>query len=158
MKLDIGGEERFGVAGELLWRALNDPAVLTRCIPGCKAMIPDGDDRYRVALDLKVASIGGSFEGIITLSEKEPPAQCRLTVEGSGTLGHGKGFATFLLAPQPDGVMLMRYAGEGELGGLVVGVGQRMLKGVAKHLVGRFFAALRREVDAASAAPVPAPG
>jgi carbon monoxide dehydrogenase subunit G len=53
--------------------------------------------------------------------------------------------------------MLMRYAGEGELGGLVVGVGQRMLKGVAKHLVGRFFAALRREVDAASAAPVPAP-
>ena len=151
-------EESFGVAGDALWRALIDPAVLTRCIPGCKAMTLDGEDRYRVTLDLKVASVGGSFEGAIALTDKVPPTTCRLTVEGSGTLGYGKGFATFSLAPQADGVTLMRYAGEGEIGGLVVGVGQRMLKGVAKHLVGRFFAALRREVSEAPGAGGLQPG
>jgi len=46
----------------------------------------------------------------------------------------------------------MRYSGEGEIGGLVAGVGQRILKGVAKHLVKQFFASLRREVTAASLA------
>jgi len=156
MKLDIGGEERFALPAEQLWQALNDPEVLTRCIPGCRQMIAEGDDRYRVVLDLKVASVGGSFEGAISLSDKTPPSRCRITVSGAGTLGQGNGHATFSLVTEPDGVTTMRYAGEGEMGGLVVGVGQRVLKGVAKHLIGRFFTALRREAGEA-AAPSGAP-
>jgi carbon monoxide dehydrogenase subunit G len=35
MKLDIGGEEVIRATVEQLWAALNDPLVLTRCIPGC---------------------------------------------------------------------------------------------------------------------------
>ena len=36
--------------------------------------------------------------------------------------------------------------------GLAHDIGQRILKGVAKHLVGQFFTALRREVTTASPA------
>ena len=153
MKLDIGGEETFTVPVETLWGALNDPAVLQQCIPGCREMIAEGEDRFRLILDLKVASVGGSFEGAISLSEKLAPTQCRVTVTGSGTLGHGEGSAAFSLAPAADGATTMRYAGEGEIGGLVAGVGQRVLKGVAKHLVGQFFKAFRRQVAERSAAP-----
>jgi carbon monoxide dehydrogenase subunit G len=152
MKLDIGGEETFEVPIEALWSALNDPAVLVNCIPGCKAMIPEGDDHFKLILNLKVASVGGSFEGAISLSDKTPPAQCNVAVSGSGTLGHGSGLATFTLTAQNGGTA-MRYSGEGEIGGLVAGVGQRILKGVAKHLIKQFFTALRREVAALS--PVP---
>jgi carbon monoxide dehydrogenase subunit G len=151
MKLDIGGEEIFEVPIESLWRALNDPAVLVKCIPGCKEMIPQGDDRFKLVLNLKVASVGGSFEGAIALSDKQPPAYCQVAVSGEGSLGQGSGAATFSLEQQPAGT-LMRYSGEGEIGGLVAGVGQRILKGVAKHLIGQFFKALRRE----TAAPAPA--
>jgi hypothetical protein len=147
MKLDIGGEETFALPVEALWAALNDPAVLKACIPGCKEMIADGEDRYRIVLNLKVASVGGSFEGEIALSDKVPPTQCRIRVAGSGTLGHGSGAASFSLAPAPEGTT-MRYSGEGEIGGLVAGVGQRILKGVAKHLIGQFFTSLRRAVTA----------
>ena len=148
MKLDIGGEEKFDASVETLWTALNDPAVLTKCIPGCKAMIPTGEDQFKLLLDLKVASVGGSFEGAIALTDKQLPAQCRITVSGEGSLGHGSGAATFSLSDD-GGQTLMRYAGEGEIGGLVAGVGQRILKGVAKHLIGQFFKALRKEVTAA---------
>jgi uncharacterized protein len=147
MKLDIGGEEAFGIPVEALWAALNDPAVLKTCIPGCRDMIADGEDRYRIVLNLKVASVGGSFEGEIALSDKVVPTQCRIRVAGAGTLGHGSGAASFSLAPTRDGTT-MRYAGEGEIGGLVAGVGQRILKGVAKHLIGQFFTSLRRAVTA----------
>ena len=147
MKLDIGGEESFEVDIETLWRALNDPAVLVKCIPGCKEMIPQDEDKFKLVLNLKVASVGGSFEGEISLSEKAPPAQCKVAVSGSGTLGQGSGATTFSLTPQDAGTR-MRYSGEGEIGGLVAGVGQRILKGVAKHLIGQFFKALRREVVA----------
>jgi carbon monoxide dehydrogenase subunit G len=148
MKLDIGGEENFEVPIETLWSALNDPAVLKKCIPGCKDMIPEGGDRFKLILNLKVASVGGSFEGEISLADKQPPAQCKVTVSGSGTLGQGSGSATFSLEQQPAAT-LMRYSGEGEIGGLVAGVGQRILKGVAKHLIKQFFTSLRREVTAA---------
>jgi len=148
MKLDIGGEESFEVPIETLWSALNDPAVLKKCIPGCKDMIPEAGDRFKLILNLKVASVGGSFEGEISLADKQPPTQCKVAVSGSGTLGQGSGSATFSLEQQPAAT-LMRYSGEGEIGGLVAGVGQRILKGVAKHLIKQFFTSLRREVTAA---------
>jgi carbon monoxide dehydrogenase subunit G len=149
MKLDIGGEETFDTGIDALWRALNDPAVLQKCIPGCKEMIPDGEDKFKLILNLKVASVGGSFEGAIALTDKQPPAHCKITVSGSGTLGHGEGAATFSLA-SAGASTTMSYAGEGEIGGLVAGVGQRILKGVAKHLIKQFFTALRRELSASS--------
>ena len=145
MKMDIGGEETFDVPMETLWQTLNDPAVLKQCIPGCKDMIDEGNDHFRLILNLKVAAVGGSFEGKISLSEKQPPSQCKVSVSGSGTLGHGEGTATFSLASQGSGT-IMKYSGEGEIGGLVAGVGQRILKGVAKHLIGQFFKALRTQV------------
>ena len=148
MKLDIGGEEKFDTGIDALWSALNDPAVLQKCIPGCKEMIPEGGDKFKLVLDLKVASVGGSFEGGIALSDKQPPAHCKITVSGAGSLGHGEGQAKFALAPAENGTT-MSYAGEGEIGGLVAGVGQRILKGVAKHLIKQFFTALRRELAAA---------
>jgi carbon monoxide dehydrogenase subunit G len=149
MKLDIAGEETFEPTVDALWRALNDPAVLQKCIPGCKEMIPEGgEDKFKLILNLKVASVGGSFEGAIELSDKQPPAHCKIVVSGSGTLGHGNGEATFSLAAAEGGTA-MTYAGDGEIGGLVAGVGQRILKGVAKHLIKQFFTALRRELAAA---------
>ena len=151
MKLEIGGEETFAVPVERLWTALNDPAVLEKCIPGCKGMVPNGEDRFRILLNLKVASVGGTLEGDISLSDKIVPTQCRITVAGSGTLGHGEGHATFSLAAGTAEGAIMRYAGEGEIGGLVAGVGQRILKGVTKHLIGQFFTAFRREIGATGA-------
>ena len=152
MKLDIGGEETFETNIETLWAALNDPAVLVKCIPGCKEMIPDGEDRFKLVLNLKVASVGGSFEGAIALSDKQPPAHCQVAVSGAGTLGQGTGAATFSLEPREAGC-LMRYSGEGEIGGLVAGVGQRILKGVSKYLIGQFFKALKKETTAVPAPP-----
>ena len=114
-------------------------------------MTPTGEDQFKLLLELKVASVGGSFEGAIALTDKQPPAQCRLTVSGEGSLGHGNGAATFSLSAGRRRRRVMRYAGEGEIGGLVAGVGQRILKGVAKHLIGQFFKGLRAELAKAQA-------
>ncbi|TCT06085.1 SRPBCC family protein [Aquabacter spiritensis] len=146
MKLDIAGSETIQTDIESLWRALNDPAVLTRCIPGCKAMIETAPDAYKVEMQLRVAAVGGSFEGEIALSDKQPPHTCRITVSGAGSLGHGNGEAKFEITPQED-ACLLAYQGVGEVGGLVAGVGQRILGSVSKHLIGRFFTALRKEFE-----------
>jgi carbon monoxide dehydrogenase subunit G len=147
MKLDIGGAESIQAPIEALWTALNDPIVLTRCIPGCKTMTEIGSDAYKVEMQLRVAAVGGSFEGEIALSDKEAPRTCRITVSGAGTLGHGNGSARFEITPDGPAASRLTFQGVGEIGGLVAGVGQRILSSVSKHLVGRFFTALRKEFE-----------
>lgn len=147
MKLDIGGSETIPAPVEALWVALNDPVVLTRCIPGCKTMTETAPDAYKVEMQLRVAAVGGSFEGEIALSDKDAPKSCNIKVSGAGTLGHGTGTARFDIEPDGEGSKLI-YKGNGEIGGLVAGVGQRILSSVSKHLIGRFFVALRKEFEA----------
>lgn len=146
MKIELKGSEAFAVSRRALWNGLNDPAVLTKCIPGCTGMVESGPDAYDVTLQLKVSAVGGSFGGKVRLFDKAPPETCRITVSGEGTLGTGTGTAAFSIAETADGVSL-DYEGEGEIGGLVVGVGQRVLGAVAKQLTRRFFTALRAHVD-----------
>lgn len=147
MKLDIGGNETIPTSVEALWVALNDPAVLTRCVPGCKSMTEIAPDNYKVDMQLRVAAVGGSFEGEIQLSDKQAPKSCSIRVSGAGTLGHGNGTARFDIEPDGEGTSRLVYKGTGEIGGLVAGVGQRILASVSKHLIGRFFVALRKEFE-----------
>jgi carbon monoxide dehydrogenase subunit G len=147
VKLDIGGNETIPTSVDALWVALNDPAVLTRCVPGCKSMTEIAPDNYKVDMQLRVAAVGGSFEGEIQLSDKQAPKSCSIRVSGAGTLGHGNGTARFDIEPDGEGTARLVYKGTGEIGGLVAGVGQRILASVSKHLIGRFFVALRKEFE-----------
>jgi uncharacterized protein len=148
VKLDIGGNEAIPATVDQLWVALNDPKVLTRCVPGCKSMTEIGPDAYKVDMQLRVAAVGGSFEGEISLSDKQAPTTCSIKVSGAGTLGHGNGTARFEIEPDGENAARLIYKGTGEIGGLVAGVGQRVLASVSKHLIGRFFVALRKEFEA----------
>jgi len=148
VKLEIGGNEAIPGSADALWAALNDPKVLTRCIPGCKGMVEIAPDTYEVDMQLRVAAVGGSFEGEISLSDKEAPRACSIRVSGAGTLGHGNGTARFEIEPDGENACKLVYKGTGEIGGLVAGVGQRILSSVSKHLIARFFVALRKEFEA----------
>ena len=144
MKLDIDGDEMIAAPIDVVWGLLNDPDALTACIPGCKSMTLIAPDAYKLAMQLKVASVSGSFDGEISLSEKTAPSACRIGLAGGGTLGHAKGEAGFALSVAEPATTRLTYQGTGEIGGLVAGVGQRILKGVAKHLIGQFFKEFRK--------------
>src|SRR5260370_1454416 len=146
MTLDIGGVETIQVPGEAVWRAVNDPLVLTRCIPGCKTMTEIAPDAYKVEMQLRVAAVGGSFEGEIALSDKEAPKACSIKVSGAGTLGHGNRSARLQIEPEGPGASRLAFQGGGGIGGLVAGVGQRIFSSGSKHLVRRVSAWRQRLV------------
>ncbi|MEX0407841.1 carbon monoxide dehydrogenase subunit G [Aquibium sp. LZ166] len=144
MKMELTGSEEIAASRQTLWDGLTDPGVLAKCIPGCKAMTETGPDAYDVEMQLKVAAVGGSFRGKVILRDKQEPDTCRMTLAGGGTLGTGNGSAEFTITEIKPDLSRLDYSCHGEIGGLVAGVGQRVLGSVSRHLAKQFFANLRK--------------
>ena len=145
MNINLNGNELIAACPDELWNSVIDPVVLQRSIPGCISMVETIPGEYVMTLELKVAAVGGSFEGTVGLSEMDPPNSCVISVSGSGTLGTGTGTARVTISDGESDNANIAYEADGEVGGLVAGVGQRVLMGVAKYLVRQFFTALKKE-------------
>ena len=146
MALELKGEQVLKAGLERLWKLLNDPDVLAKTIPGCNSVRALGDDRYEMGLKLQVANVSGEYMGSVAITEKQEPSHYVLAVEGQGSIGFMKGSAAFDLKPMGENETLLVYSGSAEVGGVVAGVGQRVLSGVAKYMVGRFFKALEKHI------------
>jgi carbon monoxide dehydrogenase subunit G len=151
MALELNGEHTVNLPREQVWLLLNDPDVLSRTIPGCDSLTRSAEDRYELGLKLLVGSVSGNYKGSVALSEKNPPANYFLTLTGEGSIGFVKGSARFDLDEIAPGRTTITYRGAAEVGGLVAGVGNRVLSGVAKFMVKRFFSALDKEAKEAAA-------
>ncbi|MCK9509253.1 MAG: carbon monoxide dehydrogenase subunit G [Pigmentiphaga sp.] len=144
-----------------VWQALNDPAMLQACIPGCESIEPLGDDRFKVAMVAAVGFIKARFVGELQLENKVENASYDLTFNGSGgPAGFGKGTASVKLSDEGADTRLS-YVVKAQVGGKLAQVGARVIDGVAKKLAEEFFerldARVSRPVDAA-ATPASEPG
>ena len=136
MKLE--GSYDVPVPRERVWSAFQDPAVLKQAIPGCEKLEAIGDGEYKATLKIGVAAVKGTFEGKVRLLDKKPPESYRLSAEGSG----GPGFVrsdTVITLSDIEGGTRVTYSADVQVGGLIAGVGQRMLGGVSKMMADQFF-------------------
>ena len=139
--MEMTGEQLIPLPQAETWKALNDPAVLKDCVPGCESIERTGDNEYEVVLTAKVGPVSAKFKGKMTVTESDPPRAYTLTFEGQGgAAGFAKGQASVSLAPQ-DGGTLLSYTAKASIGGKLAQVGSRLVDGVAKKLAGEFFAA-----------------
>ena len=143
--MKVEGIQKLHAARERVYSALTDPEILQRCIPGCESLEKTSEDTYAAVLKAGVGAIKGAFKGEVRLAEMRPPDHYRIVVEGKGAVGFAKGSADFDLEDQ-EGLTLIKYAGELQIGGTIAGVGQRMIEAAAKMMAARFFAALEAEV------------
>lgn len=152
--MKIAGTATLHAPVERVWTALNDPAVLVRTIPGCQQLEASGPDAYRMTIAAGVASIKGVYQGEVSLSDQQPPGSFRLKASGAGGPGTVSADVVVRLAESADGTTRLDYDADAVIGGMVGGVGQRMLTGVAKKTAGEFF----RAVDAVLTGTEPTAG
>src|SRR2546429_646189 len=136
MKLE--GSYEVKAPREKVWNAFLDPVTLQKAIPGCEKLELIGPDEYKATLKIGVAAVKGTFEGKVRLLDKKQPDSYRLVAEGSG----GPGFVkadTLITLTETDGGPRVSYSADVQVGGLIAGVGQRMLGGVSKMVADQFF-------------------
>ena len=144
--MEISGTYTFNAPPERVWALLMDPAVLSSCIPGCERFDPTGDDRYTVTLTVGIAAITGTYTGTVQLVDQIPHTSYRLIVEGQGRLGLVKGSSAVALTGAGDATEVTVNA-DVQAGGAIARVGQRLIGGVAKMMMDRFFGCLQSKLD-----------
>ena len=145
--MDMQASRSLAITQQQAWEALNDPAILKACIPGCDKLESTGENQFVVGMALKIGPVSAKFSGKIQLADLNPPASYTLSFEGQGGVaGFGKGTASVTLVPIESGCEL-QYTVHAQVGGKIAQLGQRLIDGAAKSLAEDFF----KRFDAAAA-------
>ncbi|WP_233358629.1 SRPBCC family protein [Thermomonospora amylolytica] len=129
--------------------------MLARSIPGCHSLEALGDDAYRMTITAGVAAIKGTYVGQVALAEPEPPHSFVLRARGQGAPGTVEATVTVRLSEDAGGTRV-DYDADAVVGGMIGGVGQRMLGSVARRTAGEFFSSVERLLTAPAPVPEPA--
>jgi len=154
--MKLTGEATLRAGVNEVYAALVDPAVLVRTIPGCQRLEQVGEDDYKATILAGVASIKGVFDGQVRVADRRPGESFTLHASGAGAPGTVSAVARVAIAPADGGGTLLRYDADATIGGVIAGVGQRMIMGVAKKTAAEFFANVDRELSLVAVGAGPA--
>ena len=114
--MKISGSAQVPYPPGRTYELMQDPAVLSRAIPGCESLERRGDGEYLMKMKMVLASFSGAFEGKVRLVDPVPPTSFRMIVEGSGKIGFMKGEGVLTLTAKDDGTEVA-YDGDAQVGG-----------------------------------------
>lgn len=115
--MEVTGERHLPIPRQQVWLALHDADTLRRCIPGCLSLTEEGDQRFQGSATLDIHGAGTTFDGMLTLSDTDPPASCRLIAEATGAANDMATFAASVMLEQEAGATMLRYAVAAEVEG-----------------------------------------
>ena len=136
--MKITGSNTVPYPAAQVWDALLDPNVLVRTIPGCERLEATGENAYAMTVTAGVAAIKGTYSGSCVLSDLAPHSSLVMRLQGAGAPGTVDATVDVSFA-EADGSTTISYAADAVVGGMVGGVGQRMLASVSRRMAGEFF-------------------
>lgn len=136
MKVD--GSYTMSAPRQQVYDTLSQPEALRRCLPGCEKFAEVGEGRYETVLKAGVAGVKGTFTGTVILADQNPPEAYSLSIEGTFSGGFVKGVGNITLDEEGDKTRV-KYSGDGQVGGPLASVGQRLMVPAAKMVVNQFF-------------------
>jgi carbon monoxide dehydrogenase subunit G len=151
--MKVAGEAVLHAPVEQVWTALLDPAVLVRTIPGCERLDTTGENAYAMTVTAGVAAIRGTYSGTCRLTDLAPHDSLVLKASGAGAPGTIAADVKVHFADNGDGTTLLRYDADAVVGGMIGGVGQRMLTSVSRRMAGEFFGNVEQAISGAEPAP-----
>ena len=136
--MKLTGSYKLNVKKEIVWKALNDPNILKRCIPGCESFDKESDASFNTTATNQIGPMNATFSGIVTLSNIEENRSYTLSGEGQSSVGFANGSADVKLSEE-SGVTTLTYEIDINVGGKIAQLGSRLIDGVAKKMSDYFF-------------------
>ena len=152
--MEMTGEQLIPAPQQETWEALNDPAVLKQCVPGCESIDPIGENQYQVLMVARVGPVSAKFKGKLTLSDIKAPDSYSIAFEGQGgPAGFAKGGAQVRLFSETNTQTRLSYDVKASVGGKLAQIGSRLVDAAARKVADDFFRNFNEKVGALHAAP-----
>jgi carbon monoxide dehydrogenase subunit G len=165
--MELTGEQIVRAPRQQVWDALNDPLILSRCIPGCEEVTKVSDTETHTRVSLKLGPVRARFAGKMFMTDIVTASSCTLTFEGAGgAAGFANGRSAVTLTDQGSGTKLA-YSVQANVGGKLGQIGGRLIDSSAKKMADEFFAAfdavltggsIPEVATAAATSPISYPG
>jgi carbon monoxide dehydrogenase subunit G len=137
--MKISGSNVVAQPVDKVWEAILDPRVLVATIPGCERLEETGDHQYAMTVTAGVAAIKGTYSGSCALSDLKERESLVMKLQGAGAPGTIDASVDVAFDDLGAEGTRISYEADAVVGGMVGGVGQRMLSSVSKRMAGEFF-------------------
>ena len=142
----VQGSYTFDTDVQTVWDAMQSPATLSGCIPGCDGFEPLGEDRYSVQMNVRVSAITGSYKGEVRVENRDYLKSYTMVVEGGGRGGTVKGSGDLAFS-ESEGRATIQITGDVQVTGIIARVGQRLLGGASRMMMNQFFDCLKTKIE-----------
>ena len=136
--MKLAGSYKLNVKKEVVWKALNDPEILKKCIPGCDVFEKESNTVFNATATNQIGPMNATFSGKLSLSNIQENQSYKLSGEGQSSVGFVNGIADVKLTEE-NGLTILNYEVDVNVGGKVAQLGSRLINGVAKKMSDYFF-------------------
>lgn len=141
-------QEQFRVSQDAsaLWKFLDQPEAVARCMPGVESVDVRDDDHIIVTATQGIGPLHATFDAAVTVLERVPGELIRFRATGRsvrGASGNIRAENSVRLVPDGEGTTVHIY-GDVVLAGALGGVGQKVVAKQAGRVTAQFAANLER--------------
>lgn len=144
--MKLTGSYKLNVKKEIAWQALNNINILKQCIPGCETFDKENDNVFNAVATNQIGPMNATFSGKVILSNILENQSYTLSGEGQSSVGFVNGKADVNLEEE-NGLTILSYQIEVNVGGKIAQLGSRLINGVAKKMSDYFFGRFSDLVD-----------
>ena len=139
------GKFEVKASGPEVWEFIIDPTKIGKCLPDLKNLEVQGEDRFVALVRVGVGPIKADFKFKIEVLEKTPINHARLKATGSGS-GSSIILDTAIELTEITGGTQLSYRSDVKVGGIMAGLGQRVIKDTADKTISAVFDCVRNQL------------
>ena len=136
--MKLSGSYELNINKEAVWKALNDPNILKKCIPGCESFEKENNILFNVTATNQIGPMNATFSGRVTLSNIIENESYTISGEGQSSVGFANGSADVKIIEKNE-ITTLTYEINVNVGGKIAQLGSRLINGVAKKMSDYFF-------------------
>ena len=141
------GEYKIKAQRQKVWEYVSDPRNAMEYVPLMKQVTVHNDNNFSIVVGVAVGSMSGTFQLEVEITEEIPPRHVKFKASGSGIKSTANGEAIVDLFDSPNGNTVLKWTADGDVGGLIAGVGQRLLRMAANKSMKDAFNQLRSKLE-----------
>ena len=136
--MKLVGSYELKTKKEVVWKALNNPEILKKCIPGCESFEKENSTTFNASATNQIGPMNSTFSGTVKLTNIKENESYTLSGEGNSSVGFASGNADVKLI-DANGFTNLTYEVNINVGGKIAQLGSRLIDGVAKKMADYFF-------------------